>query len=177
MSCDSQRVVLDWSALTRAIWKTHNMSECVKLTGLMYIPNMSFITGDLWTEIKHYHGFLLTDWKFWIWKYLNWFMLTYFWLRYCKTGTKKVQLVLQYCSKKSWKAMLRVLPPTFKPHSVATNQIVAGCEKLFQKVKSSSTFCICLCARFTGQRQNCFAASNVRLCMSWLPHVQTEVNI
>ena len=25
--------------------------------------------------------------------------------------------------------MLRVLPPTFKPHSLATNQIVAGCQK------------------------------------------------
>ena len=69
---------------------TGNASAVRRLqtTGLMYIPKMSFITM---------HGFLLTHWKFWIWKYVNWFVLTYgyFWLRYGKTGTKKVQLVLQ----------------------------------------------------------------------------------
>ena len=32
-----------------------------------------------------------------------------------KTGSKNVQLVLQYCCQTSWKAVLRVLPPTFKP--------------------------------------------------------------
>ena len=32
-----------------------------------------------------------------------------------KRATKNVQLVLQHCCKTSWIAMLRVLPPTFKP--------------------------------------------------------------
>ena len=58
--------------------------------------------------------------------------------------------------------MLRVLPPTVQT-CLATNQIVAGCENLLQKVESSCSFCIstvCV-ARFTGPRQTCFAASNV----------------
>ena len=36
-------------------------------------------------------------------------------LSFCKTGNKNVQLVLQHCWKTSWIAILRVLPPTFKP--------------------------------------------------------------
>ena len=35
-------------------------------------------------------------------------------LSYDKTGNKSKQLVLQHCCKRSWIAMLRVLPPTFK---------------------------------------------------------------
>ena len=52
--------------------------------------------------------------------------------------------------------MLRVLSPTF-------NQVVAGREKLLQKVESSSTFATASArvARFTGPRQTCFAASDV----------------
>ena len=60
-------------------------------------------------------------------------------------------------------AMLRVLPPT-NQICLATNQFVAGCGKLLPKVESCSTFCkkICTtCARFTGPRQTCFAASDV----------------
>ena len=36
-------------------------------------------------------------------------------LQYGKMGNQNVQLVLQYCGEKSWKVMLRVFPPTFKP--------------------------------------------------------------
>ena len=92
-------------------------------------------------------------------KVLNWFMLTYFWLRYSKTGTKKVQLVFQHCSKRSWKTMLRFLPPTFKPHSLATNQIVAGCQKFFcRKYRVVLLFASVYVARLP-----CFAASYVIL--------------
>ena len=52
--------------------------------------------------------------------------------------------------------MLRVLPPTF-------NQVIAGSERLLQKVESSSTFATALVrvACFTDPRQTCFAASGV----------------
>jgi len=51
--------------------------------------------------------------------------------------------------------MLRDLPPTF-------NQVVAGRERLLQKVESSSTFATAPVrgARFTGPRQTCLAASD-----------------
>ena len=52
-----------------------------------------------------------------------------------KTGSKNVQLVLQSCCKTSSIAMLRVQT------CLSTNQLVAGCGKLSQKVESSSTFC------------------------------------
>ena len=48
--------------------------------------------------------------------------------------------------------MLRVLPSTFKPE----NRFVAGCEKMVQKVASSSTFFATKSvhvARFTSSRQ------------------------
>ena len=38
-------------------------------------------------------------------------------LRRGNRGNKNVQLVLHHCCKPSWKAMLHVLPPTFKPFS------------------------------------------------------------
>ena len=34
---------------------------------------------------------------------------------HCHTGNQNMQLVLQHCCKTSWIAMLRVLPPMFKP--------------------------------------------------------------
>ena len=54
--------------------------------------------------------------------------------------------------------MLRFLPRTFKPHSLATNQIVAGCENLLQKVESSSTFCISLRCAFYRPKANLFCS-------------------
>ena len=47
---------------------------------------------------------------------------------------------------------------------LTTNQVVAGCENLLQKVDSSLSYIFCnkICtyaARFTGPRQTCFAAS------------------
>ena len=43
---------------------------------------------------------------------------------------------------------------------LATNQVVAGCEKLLQKVESNSTFCnkICLCCAFYGPKANLFCS-------------------
>ena len=53
-----------------------------------------------------------------------------------ETDNKYVQLlVLQHCCKTGSKEMLRVLPPTNQT-CLATNQVVAGCEKLLQKVES-----------------------------------------
>ena len=62
-------------------------------------------------------------------------------IRSGKTGNINEQLVLQHCSKTSWNAMMRVLPPTSQT-CLATNQVVASCETFLQKVESSSTFCI-----------------------------------
>ena len=50
-----------------------------------------------------------------------------------------VKLVLQHCCKTSWDAMLRIIPPTSQT-CLATNQVVASCEKFLQKVESSSSF-------------------------------------
>ena len=50
-----------------------------------------------------------------------------------------VKLVLQHCCKTSWDAMLRISPPTSQT-CLATNQVVASCEKFLQKVESSSSF-------------------------------------
>ena len=50
------------------------------------------------------------------------FQYSYF--RYGKTGDKNVQLVLQHCCKTSWKAMLRVLPPTNQTCVAFTKQAV-----------------------------------------------------
>ena len=62
--------------------------------------------------------------------------------------------------------MLPFLPPTFKSHSLATNQIVTGCEKFLQKVL---LFASVYAARFTGPRHTCFAASNVTPLYSVTP--------
>ena len=59
--------------------------------------------------------------------------------------------------------LMRVLPP-MNQTSLATNQLVKGCEKLLQKVESSSTFFFSKSvhvARFTGPRQTCFATSHL----------------
>ena len=50
------------------------------------------------------------------------FQYSYF--RYGKTGDKNVQLVLQHYRKTSWKAMLRVLPPTNQTCVTFTKQAV-----------------------------------------------------
>ena len=51
--------------------------------------------------------------------------------------------------------MLRVLAP-HESNCLATNQVVEGCEKLLQKVESSSTFCykICTCWASIGPKAN-----------------------
>ena len=53
---------------------------------------------------------------------------------------------------------------------LATNQVVARCKKLLQKVESSSTFCnkICTCCVFyLGPRQTCLAASDASYSWLW----------
>ena len=54
MSRDSQRVVFDLLLLKQYQKRTICQSASNHRVGLMYIPKISFITGDLWTEIKHY---------------------------------------------------------------------------------------------------------------------------
>ena len=46
--------------------------------------------------------------------------------------------------KTSWITIMLVWPPTNQT-SLATNQVVIGCEKLLQKVESISTFCNKIC--------------------------------
>ena len=82
-----------------------------------------------------------------------------------KDGRQKRALVLQpwHCYKMSWKTMLRVLPPTFKPvlQQIRLLQVAKRwCKKervvlLFAKKKFAHV------ARFTGLRQTCFTASDV----------------
>ena len=111
-------------------------------------------------------------------KVLNWLMLTYFWLRYSKTGTKKVQLVFQHCSKKSWKAMLRVLPPTFK---LSCNK--SDCCRLpkicCRKYRVVLLFASVYVARLPAQGKLVLQQVTWCLCMAWLPHnlIQSEVSI
>ena len=54
---------------------------------------------------------------------------------YSEKGNKNALFVLQHCCQTSWKAMLRVLPPTDQT-CLETNQAVAGCENLLQKAES-----------------------------------------
>ena len=63
------------------------------------------------------------------------FQYSYF--RYGKTGDKNVQLVLQHCCKTSWKAMLRVLPPTNQACVACTKQAVptTGSPKLYESAR------------------------------------------
>ena len=58
--------------------------------------------------------------------------------------------------------MLRVLPP-LNQTSLATNQLVAGCEKLLQRRDCNSTFATqsVHVARFTDPRQTCLVARGV----------------
>ena len=82
--------------------------------------------------------------------------------RYDKAGNKHMQLVLQYCCKTKLKNDVARFT-THVPTCLATNQDVGGCEKLLQKVESSSTFCnkICACCAFYRPKATCFAASDV----------------
>ena len=70
-------------------------------------------------------------------------------LRNVKTGSKNVQFVWQRCCKTSRIAMFCVLAPTNQTY-LATNQVVVRCEKLLQKVETSSTLRIklCICCAF-----------------------------
>ena len=95
-----------------------------------------------------------------------------------KTGKKNAQLVFRSCYKKSWTAMLRVLPPTNQT-CPATNEVVAGWEKLLQKLGRDYVYFLqqplyVHAACFTGSRQTCFGA-----CMAWLPRnfIQPKVSI
>ena len=73
-------------------------------------------------------------------------------LRYGKTGNKNVQLVLQHCCNARFTNHLQTC--------LVTNQVVAACEKLLQKVESYSTFCIkiCTCYVFYQPKANLFCS-------------------
>ena len=72
-------------------------------------------------------------------------------------GSRNVHLVLQHSCKKSFIAMLRFLLTTNQT-CVATNQVVADCDKVLQKVESSSTFRneICTYCAFYRSEANLF---------------------
>ena len=77
-----------------------------------------------------------------------------------KTGSKIVHLVLKDWCKTSWKVMCWYT--THIQTCLATNQLVAGCTNLLQKVESSSFFCdkICTCCVFYQPKANLF-------CCKW----------
>ena len=90
-----------------------------------------------------------------------------------ETGKKNAQLVFPYCYKKSWTAMLRMLPPTNQT-CPATNEVVAGCRSRRDYVYFLQRTLYVHAARFTCSRQTCFAA-----CMAWLPRnfIRPKVSI
>ena len=69
---------------------------------------------------------------------------------------------------------------THESNLACNSQVDAGYKKLLQKVESSSTFCnnICTCCTNSDLRQICFAASDVKPVMTWLPlnFIQSEVS-
>ena len=76
-------------------------------------------------------------------------------------ATKTYNLFCNIAEKKKLKSDVA----RFKTHiqiCLATNQVFAGCEKLLQKVESSSTFCdkICTCCAFYRPKANLF-------CTKW----------
>ena len=81
--------------------------------------------------------------------------------RYGKTGDKNVQLILQHCSKTSWKRMLSV-STAHAQTCFAAYQVFAVCKMLLQKVESSSTFCnkICTCCAFYRPKSNLFCSAS-----------------
>ena len=72
-----------------------------------------------------------------------------------KRATKTCNLFCSIASKRVKKRCCAF----YYPH--AANQVVAGCEKLLQKVESSSTFCNKTCTCCVFYRPDCFAASDV----------------
>ena len=75
-----------------------------------------------------------------------------------KTGSKSAHLVLKHWCKTSWKVMCWYT--THIQTCLATNQLVAGCTNLLQKVESSSFFCdkICTCWVFYQPKANLFCS-------------------
>ena len=75
-----------------------------------------------------------------------------------KTGSKSAHLVLKHWCKTSWKVMCWYT--THIQTCLATNQVVAGCKNLLQKVESSSFFCdkICTCCVFYQPKANLFCS-------------------
>ena len=81
-------------------------------------------------------------------------------LRDGKTGSKSAHLVLKHWCKTSRKVMCWYT--THIQTYLATNQLIAGCTNLLQKVESSSFFCnkICTCCVFYQPKANLF-------CCKW----------
>ena len=68
-------------------------------------------------------------------------------LSFGKTGKKNVQLVLQHCCKTSWIAILRVLPPTFKP----VNNLICCKTGFLWVVKRAQSLFNWSCSNVAGQ--------------------------
>ena len=64
-----------------------------------------------------------------------------------KRATKNVQLVLQHCCKTSWKAMVRVLPLTFKPF----NNMICCKTGLVWVVKRATSLFNSFCSKVARQ--------------------------
>ena len=64
-----------------------------------------------------------------------------------KRATRHVQLVLQYCCKTSWIAMLRVFPPTFKP----VNNLICCKTGLMWVVKRATSLFNSFCSNIARQ--------------------------
>ena len=64
-----------------------------------------------------------------------------------KQATKNTQILLQHCWKTSWKAMLHVLPPTFKP----VNNLICCKTGLIWLVKRVTSLCNSFCCNFAKQ--------------------------
>ena len=101
-------------------------------------------------------------------------------LRFGKTGNNDLQLVLLCCCKVSWIVMLHILPP-MNQTCLVTNQVVAGCKTLLQKVERNSTFSkkISTCCAFYRLKANLFCGkwweSSVRLDSCVILHNQKSV--
>ena len=90
---------------------------------------------------------------------------------YRKTSNKALQLVMQLSYRTSY-VMLRVLPPTLKPVSLATNQDVPGCATFLEKVESGSTFLNKMfgtCCAFYCPKATVFAESDVTTVYGVVP--------
>ena len=96
---------------------------------------------------------------------------TWAWIQVDRTlCSHTTQLVWQHCCKKSWKAMLLVLPSTFKPilQQIRLLQVAKSYCRKWTVVPLFATNSVHV-AHSTCPRQTCFAASHLILVYSVTP--------